>query len=378
VLEDHDTTGYGEDGAATSLATAVNYWKSIQSVLTGQEAYVIINIGNEPYGNRNTAGWVTDTTNAIAALRSAGFQHTIMVDAPNWGQDWEFRMRDNAASIFSSDPARNTVFSIHMYGVFDTASEVQSYVSSFVTAGLPLVIGEFGNNHSDGNPDEDAIMATAQANGIGYIGWSWSGNGGGVEYLDMTTSFDPARLTAWGDRFINGANGLKQTAREASVYGSSGPTATPTRTPTPGGPTATPVRTATPTRTPTAGPTLTPTRVPTATPTPVSGASCQVTYVVTSQWNNGFTADVTIRNTGSATINGWNLTWSFANGQTITNAWNTTATQSGANVSAKNAAHNSTIAAGATTNFGFQATHSGTNARPASFALNGSACAIAP
>jgi mannan endo-1,4-beta-mannosidase len=288
-----------------------------------------------------------------------------MVDAPNWGQDWEFRMRDNAASIFSSDPARNTVFSIHMYGVFDTASEVQSYVSSFVTAGLPLVIGEFGNNHSDGNPDEDAIMATAQANGIGYIGWSWSGNGGGVEYLDMTTSFDPARLTAWGDRFINGANGLKQTAREASVYGSSGPTATPTRTPPPGGPTATPVRTATPTRTPTAGPTLTPTRVPTATPTPVSGASCQVTYVVTSQWNNGFTADVTIRNTGSATINGWNLTWSFANGQTITNAWNTTATQSGANVSAKNAAHNSTIAAGATTNFGFQATHSGTNARPA-------------
>jgi cellulase/cellobiase CelA1 len=138
------------------------------------------------------------------------------------------------------------------------------------------------------------------------------------------------------------------------------------------------VRTATPTRTPTSGPTLTPTRVPTATPTPVSGASCQVTYIVTSQWNNGFTADVTIRNTGAAAINGWNLTWSFANGQTITNAWNTTATQSGANVSARNAAHNAAIAAGATTNFGFQATHSGTNARPASFMLNGSACTIAP
>ena len=53
VLEDHDTTGYGEDSAAVSLASAVSYWKEIQSVLTGQEAYVIINIGNEPYGNTN-------------------------------------------------------------------------------------------------------------------------------------------------------------------------------------------------------------------------------------------------------------------------------------------------------------------------------------
>src|SRR5436190_9811280 len=45
VLEDHDTTGYGDDAAAYTLAQAVDYWKSIQSVLTGQEAYIIINIG---------------------------------------------------------------------------------------------------------------------------------------------------------------------------------------------------------------------------------------------------------------------------------------------------------------------------------------------
>jgi mannan endo-1,4-beta-mannosidase len=86
-------------------------------------------------------------------------------------------MRNNAASIFSRDPDRNTIFSIHMYGVFDMASEIQSYVSTYVNNGLPLVIGEFGWNHSDGNPDEDAIMATAQSYGIGYLGWSWSGNG---------------------------------------------------------------------------------------------------------------------------------------------------------------------------------------------------------
>jgi len=130
ILEVHDTTGYGEDPTATSLAQAVNYWKEIKSVLIGQEAYVIINIGNEPFGNNNTAGWISDTKNAIADLRSAGFQHMLLIDAPNWGQDWEFIMRDNAASIFNSDPLKNTVFSIHMYGVFDTAASIQNYVST--------------------------------------------------------------------------------------------------------------------------------------------------------------------------------------------------------------------------------------------------------
>jgi mannan endo-1,4-beta-mannosidase len=49
LLEVHDTTGYGEPGNTTgTLAQAVSYWKEIQGVLTGQEAYVIINIGNEP------------------------------------------------------------------------------------------------------------------------------------------------------------------------------------------------------------------------------------------------------------------------------------------------------------------------------------------
>ena len=233
VLEVHDTTGYGEDAAAVSLSQAVSYWQEIQSVLTGQEAYVIINIGNEPYGNINASGWINDTKNAIIAMRNAGFHHTLMVDAPNWGQDWQFIMRNNAASVFNSDPDRNTIFSIHMYAVFDTTSEIQNYISTFVNNRLPLVIGEFGDNAPDGNPNEDVIMSTAQSNGIGYMGWSWSGNGGGVEYLDMVTNFDPAQRTSWGTRIITGANGLQQTSQESSVYGSPTPTPTPTNTPTP-------------------------------------------------------------------------------------------------------------------------------------------------
>lgn len=234
VLENHDTTGYGEDGTAVSLATSVNYWKEIQSALTGQEAYVIINIGNEPYGNNNYTNWVSETKNAIAAMRTAGFKHTLMIDAPNWGQDWSFTMRDNAASVFNSDPEKNIIFSVHMYGVYDTAAEIKSYMDAFATANLPLLVGEFGFNHSDGNPDEDTIMAEAQARGLGYLAWSWSGNGGGVEYLDMVTSFDPTKLTTWGTRAINGANGIKTTSKQASVYGGILPTTVPTTAPTSG------------------------------------------------------------------------------------------------------------------------------------------------
>jgi len=230
VLENHDTTGYGEQDGARTLDDAVDYWLSLRDVLVGEEDYVVINIGNEPIGNNPvTPDWTTATSDAIKRLRAAGFDHLLMVDAPNWGQDWRFTMRDNAQTVFAADPDRNTVFSIHMYGVFDTAAEITDYLARFRAAGLPLVIGEFGFDHSDGDPDEDTIMAEAQARGVGYIGWSWSGNGGGVEYLDMVRNFDPTQLTSWGERIFNGANGIRQTSREATIYSGQAPdTAPPT------------------------------------------------------------------------------------------------------------------------------------------------------
>jgi mannan endo-1,4-beta-mannosidase len=140
------------------------------------------------------------------------------VDAPNWGQDWQFFMRNNAASVFASDALRNTMFSIHMYGVFDTPEGIEDYILHFVRAKLPLVIGEFGHFHTDGDPDEDAILRLARKYGIGYLGWAWSGNCCNGEYLDMVTNFDPTLMTWWGKRIINGQNGIRLTSVEASIY----------------------------------------------------------------------------------------------------------------------------------------------------------------
>lgn len=103
-------------------------------------------------------------------------------------------------------------------------------------------------------------------------------------------------------------------------------------------------------------------------------AACAVTYKVDSVWNTGFTATVTVKNTGPATVNGWQLTWTYPGGQRTTGAWNATVTQSGTSVSARDAGWNRTIAPGATASFGVQGTYTGTNPSPTGFTLNGSAC----
>jgi Cellulase (glycosyl hydrolase family 5)/Ricin-type beta-trefoil lectin domain-like len=223
VLEDHDTTGYTGQGTG-SLAQAVSYWESLQSILTGQENWVIINIGNESWGNTNMNGWIGATENAIVSMRNAGFRHTLMVDGPGWGQDPNDIMLNNASSIESTDPMHNTIFSVHMYGVYASASTVDSYISSFYNTGMPFLVGEFGSTQpgASSSDDADEIMADTQSRGIGYMAWSWSGNGGTAQYLDMVTNFNPSQRTSWGNRVITGANGLQQTSHECSCYGSGG------------------------------------------------------------------------------------------------------------------------------------------------------------
>ncbi|WP_433618618.1 arabinofuranosidase catalytic domain-containing protein [Dactylosporangium sp. CA-139114] len=100
---------------------------------------------------------------------------------------------------------------------------------------------------------------------------------------------------------------------------------------------------------------------------------CRVTYTVTNQWPGGFGAAVDVTNLGDP-VNGWRLTWTFTAGQTITQLWNGTATQSGGAVTVTNAAYNAAIATGATVSLGFNGSSTGTNPAPTAFALNGITC----
>ena len=61
-------------------------------------------------------------------------------------------------------------------------------------------------------------MQYCAENGIGWLAWSWKGNGGGVEYLDLADEWDGSVLSDWGNTIVNGENGLKATSQKCSVF----------------------------------------------------------------------------------------------------------------------------------------------------------------
>ncbi len=138
-----------------------------------------------------------------------------------------------------------------------------------------------------------------------------------------------------------------------------------------GSPTPTPTTVPTPTPTPTMAPTSTPTPRPTATP---GTGACQVSYSVSSQWPGGFTASITLTNSGTTTLNGWTLAFTFTAGQQVTQGWNATFTQQGSQVTASSLSYNATLAPGASASLGFNGSWTGSNPPPTTFTLNGTVC----
>ena len=104
-----------------------------------------------------------------------------------------------------------------------------------------------------------------------------------------------------------------------------------------------------------------------------TAGACRVAYE-RNEWSGGFTANVTVTNTGTAPVNGWTVAWSFPGDQKITSAWNAAVTQSGSAVTATNASYNAAIPPGGNVQFGFQGTWAGNDTSPTTFALNGTTC----
>jgi len=87
-------------------------------------------------------------------------------------------------------------------------------------------------------------------------------------------------------------------------------------------------------------------------------------YKVVSAWQGGFQGEVMIMNHSSAPYNGWTASWTWPNGQSISQIWGATQTSSGSSVTARNVDYNGTVAPEGTTTFGFLASTNGTNGLP--------------
>lgn len=216
IVEVHDGTG---DDSAETLEKIADYWIKIKDALIGNEAYVILNIANEWMGGWDSSDWGAAYTSVIPRIREAGIENTIMVDAAGWGQ-YGKSIKDKGSDVFASDPLGNTMFSVHMYGTAGKNSKtIEENITGATEQGLCICVGEFGYKHSDGDVDEAYIMKYCQENNIGYMGWSWKGNGGGVEYLDLAEEWDGSKLSSdWGEVLINGENGIRDTSELCSVF----------------------------------------------------------------------------------------------------------------------------------------------------------------
>ncbi|MBB2923060.1 GDSL-type esterase/lipase family protein [Cellulomonas cellasea] len=181
-------------------------------------------------------------------------------------------------------------------------------------------------------------------------GWatSLSTSASPITVVDQWTGWNPAADTSDGVH-PNDAGIVKLADRWypalAGVLDGVTPTPTPTATPTPT-PTATPAPTATPTPTPTS--------------TTAPGTGCTAVYRVANSWQGGFIGAVTVT-AGSAPVSGWTVTLTLPNGA-VANVWGGQAIASGSAVAVQNAAWNGSLAAGRSTEVGFQGTGSGTGA----------------
>ena len=214
VLEAHDATGSDK---VEDIVAAAKYWAENKDILNKNTDTVILNIANEWVGTWDSATWAKGSSEAIKVVRDAGIKNMIMIDAAGWGQ-YGNAIKEKGSEVFASDPDKNTVFSIHFYGTAGKdASTIKSNIDGALSSGAPVLAGEFGYKHSDGDVDEISLMNYCDEKGLGYLAWSWKGNGGGVEYLDLSNDWDGNSLTEWGDIFF----GAMKNSKPASVFGGS-------------------------------------------------------------------------------------------------------------------------------------------------------------
>ncbi|MGW0503890.1 cellulose binding domain-containing protein [Micromonospora sp. NPDC003241] len=98
----------------------------------------------------------------------------------------------------------------------------------------------------------------------------------------------------------------------------------------------------------------------------VAAPVCAATATIGSGWGSGFVATVTVRNTGTEALDGWQVWWTWPGDQRIQSLWNGTPTEAGSAVTVRDAGWNALLAPGGSTTFGLLAT---TTSVPEGFTL---------
>ncbi len=223
MVEMHDGTG---DSTQVKLLEMANYFTipEVKDVLLKYERFLLLNIANE-WGDHSVTSeyWRDSYIKAVSAIRNAGYKTAIVIDAPGWGQNIEPIIK-YANEVTANDTLNNILYSVHMYGSWNNEDTIKLKLEEAHDKNIPLIVGEFGYNFQDGDNNlrckvnHLAILEKCHELGIGFLPWSFTGNSGGNEWLDLVDSNDWKSLTWWGEQVYLGKYGITKNAEIASVF----------------------------------------------------------------------------------------------------------------------------------------------------------------
>ncbi|CAF1134326.1 unnamed protein product [Brachionus calyciflorus] len=226
------------------LRQAGRWWVSKINLLKKFEDKLLINVLNEwsswrkgralndqPGHNLSDFLWYAE--DAIIPIRNTGWRGTLVIDSLAMAQS-PHPVLQYGQQLINKDPLKNLIFSIHAYADWRDETPNNNYAPydksllvSIVQKNIPIMLGEFSDRHPDSNKVEKYInaaklMKICQDNRIGWIAWSWKGNGvvNGVDLskmLDISYYHDKVSFTSWGYMLKNDPNGLR-TAVKSSMF----------------------------------------------------------------------------------------------------------------------------------------------------------------
>jgi len=187
---------------------------------TKYQPYLMLNIANEwGVSDGGFGDYMATYRELLVALRGRGFSMPLVIDAADCGQNPDSFTGGRGAALEAADPLHNTIFSVHAYNrPWGSRDRIDANLAALKATGLPVVLGEFGDSQlvEDGAAvDHLYLMKRAQALHIGWIAWSWKGNGGPSKVLDMSRTYARIDLTPHGEDVINGPDGIRMTAKPA-------------------------------------------------------------------------------------------------------------------------------------------------------------------
>jgi endo-1,4-beta-xylanase len=269
------------------------------------------------------------------------------------GNDW---IEDAFVTARAADPAAKLCYNDYNTDNWTWAKTqgVYNLVKDFKTRGVPIDCVGFQSHFNSGSPYPSNYRTTLEnfaALGVDVqiteLDIEGSGSTQATTYGNVTRDcLAVARcngITVWG---IRDTDSWRASGTPLLFDGSGNPKAAYTAVLTAlGGGTTSP--------SPSNSGSASPSPSPSASQSQGTG-SCTATVSINA-WTGGFVATVTVR-AGTAALTGWTAGATLPTGAAVTNTWSATASGATGAVSFTNVGYNGTVAANASTSFGFQGT----------------------